>query len=83
MSVVVVVPALSEGEQSNPPAVAGQVRAVEVAVSEGVGGGVHQPSHVIDDHEAQWDGPQDQAKAAAMHLCSFTKPVQAQSQGDL
>ena len=38
MSVVVVVPALSEGEQSNPPAVAGQVRAVEVAVSEGVGG---------------------------------------------
>ena len=83
VGVMVVVPTLTEGEQRYPPAVPRQIRAVEVAVAEGVGGGINQPSDVIDDHQTQGDGPKHQADSTTMHLSGFTDPVQTKPQGDL
>ena len=83
MSVVVVVPTLTEGEQRYPPAVPRQIRAVEVAVAEGVSGGINQPGDVINDHQTQGDGPKHQAHSTAIHLSGFTDPVQTKTQGDL
>ena len=37
IGMVIVMPALSEGQQGNPPAVAGEVGAIEVAIAEGMG----------------------------------------------
>ena len=57
MGMVIVVPALTEGEQCHPPAIAREIGAIEVAIAEGMGGGIHQPGDVIHDHQAQRDGP--------------------------
>ena len=76
VGVMVVVPALAETEDRYPPAVAGAVGAVEVAVAEGMGGGVHQPGHVIDEHQAQRDCPQHQPQPAAMDAGPFPIEVQ-------
>ena len=36
--VVIVMPALSEGQKRNPPAISGQIGTVEIPVAEGMGG---------------------------------------------
>ena len=51
IGMVVVVPALSKGQHGHPPAVARQIRTVEVPVAKRVSGGIHQPSHVIHNRE--------------------------------
>ena len=59
--VVVVVPALAEAQDCHPPAVSRKVGGIEVAVAAEVGGGIHQPGDVINDHQAQGVRPEHQA----------------------
>ena len=65
-----------------PPAISGQIRTIEVAITEGVGGGVDQPGDVIHNHQAQRDRPQHQSHTTTVHLGGFANPVEAQA-GDL
>ena len=80
---VVVMPALPKGQEPHPPAIAGEVWGVEIAVANGVGGRVHQPGHVINDHQAQRDCPEHQAQATPVHPGRLSVPVQAQGEGQL
>ena len=80
---VVVMPTLTERQQSYPPAVPRQIRTIKIAIAEGVGGGIDQPSDVIHDHQTQGDRPKHQAHSTAIHLSGFTDPVQTKTQGDL
>ena len=79
--VVIVVPALAEGKRRNPFVVAGGVTAVEDDIAPAMGGGVHKPSDVIDDHEAQGNPPQHQGPTAG--ACSGADPEQQQAKGEL
>ncbi len=61
---VVVVPALTEGERGHPGVVARPVAALVADLAPGVGGGIHQPGDVVHHHQAQGDPPQHQGPAA-------------------
>lgn len=59
LMVVIVVPALAEGDESDPPVVLGAVGGVEIAIAPGVGGGVHEPGGVVDEYDAEDAGPEE------------------------
>ncbi len=58
-SMVVVMPAFAEAQQGDPPAVAGVVGGLEVAVTPGVSRGVDEPGAVIGTGCSQEDAPDD------------------------
>ncbi len=58
-SVVIVVPTFTEGQQGDPPAVAGVVGGFEVAVTPCVGRRVDEPCAVVGTGGAQEDAPDD------------------------
>src|ERR1700722_1278033 len=60
MSVMVVVPALAEGEQSDPEAVLGSVGGEKPARPPHVGGRVYEPGGVQPDDRAEEDSPQNE-----------------------
>src|SRR5207247_1721668 len=64
VGVVVVVPALAAGEQSDPPVVARVVLGLEASLAPEVGGGVHEPRGVKADGNAEEGSPENHAECA-------------------
>ena len=58
MGVMIVVPALPEGQESDPEAVSGSTPVVNRRDSPYVGGRVHQPCTVESEGSAKEDSPQ-------------------------
>ncbi len=79
--VVVVVPTLAEGECRHPFVVARSVAAVVGHGAPAVGGGIHQPGDVIDEHQAQGDAPEHQGPAPG--TSDAADPEQQSRQGQL
>ena len=65
IGVVVVVPALAEGERRDPPVVLGAVTAVVGNAAPKVGGRIHQPGAVVHNDQAQGDAPEHQGPATS------------------
>src|SRR6266852_9609097 len=64
MSVVVIVPALAESNERNPPVVAGVISCGEPAPAPHMCSGVDQPGGVQTENHANEDAPQHQRKPA-------------------
>ena len=64
VGVVVVVPALAAGEESDPPVVAGVILGLEAALAPEVRGGVDEPGGVKAEAGAEEGSPEDHADCA-------------------
>ena len=78
MGVVIVVPAFAEGDQRDPPVIAGIVARVEAARAPHVRDGVDQPGGVQADDDAQADAPQHQRKAAEAYSSAASTTIGTQ-----
>ncbi len=79
--VMVVVPALAEGQGGDPFVIAGRVTALIGNAAPAVGGGIDQPGDVIHDHQAQGNSPEHEGPAA--DATDAANPEQQHRQGQL
>src|SRR6266567_5945223 len=73
MGVVIVMPALAECEQGDPPAVGRKVASCESPRAPAVGGGIHQPCGMQSHDRAQEDSPHQKWETADCEQCSGNK----------